>query len=143
MASDGSVMTFKGRGFGSDELEEIRDVVSTFGRLSRQELANTVCELLDWRRPNGGLKTTEARELLERLEASGQIELPAASRRGRPRGSKTKILHRPAGQPQRELLAQLRDVGPVQRRLVETAEPGRRARELVEPCHAEGGRVRG
>jgi hypothetical protein len=59
MAAEGSVLTFKSRGFGSDELEEIGEIVSTFGGLSRQELANTVCELLDWRRPNGRLKTSE------------------------------------------------------------------------------------
>jgi hypothetical protein len=138
MAADGSVMTFKGRGFGSDELEVIRDVVSTFGRLSRQELANTVCELLDWRRPNGGVKTAEARELLELLEASGQIELPAASRRGRPRGSKTKISPSPAREPEGELRAQLVDVAPVKLHLVETAEQRRQWRELVERHHPEG-----
>ena len=65
MTPEGQTITFKGREFGADELEEIRDIIGRFGRLSRQELANTVCELLDWRRPNGGLKTKEARELLE------------------------------------------------------------------------------
>ena len=138
MATDGSAITFKGRELGSDELDVIRDVVSTYGRLSRQELANTVCELLDWHRPNGRLKTSEARGLLELLEASGQIALPAASTRGRPRGSKTRIPLTGAGQAQRELHAQLRDVEPVKLRLVETAEQRRQWRELVERYHPEG-----
>ena len=138
MEAEGSELTFKGREFGSDELEVIRDVVVTFRRLSRQELANTVCELLDWRRPNGGLKTSEARELLEMLDASGQIELPAASSRGRPRGSKTKIPLTTAGQEQTELRAQLRAVEPVKLCLVETAEQRRQWRELVERYHPEG-----
>lgn len=138
MEAEGSGLTFKGREFGSDELDVIRDVVVTFRRLSRQELANTVCELLDWRRPNGGLKTSEARELLEMLEASGQIELPAASSRGRPRGSKTKIPLSTSGQEQTELRAQLCAVEPVKLCLVETAEQRRQWRELVERYHPEG-----
>ena len=138
MAAEGSRLTFKGREFGSDELDEIRDVVGNFKRLSRQELANTICELLDWRRPNGGLKTSEARELLEMLEASGRIALPAASTRGRPRGSKTKAPLSAAGEAQPDFHAQFREVGPVRLSLVETAEQRRKWRELVERYHPEG-----
>ena len=136
--AEGAVLRFKGRELGADELEEIRDVVGNFKRLSRQELANTICELLDWRRPNGVLKTSEARELLEMLDAAGQIALPAASSRGRPRGSKTKNPLTAAGQAQPELCAQLREVEPVRLCLVETAEQRRQWRELVERYHPEG-----
>ena len=138
MTPDGQTITFKGRQFRADELEEIRDIVGRFGRLTRQELANTVCELLEWHRPNGRLKTKEARELLEWLEASGEISLPGPSSRGRPRGSKTQIPHTPAGEMQDELHAELRDVGSVKLRLVETAEERRLWRELVERYHPEG-----
>jgi hypothetical protein len=138
MAADGSV-SFKGRKFWSDELDVIREVVGTYGRLSRQELANTVCELLDWRRPSGGLKTSEARELLELLEGAGQIVLPAASKRGRPRGSKTKVPLTAAVQAPGELRARLRDVEPVKLRLVETAEERRIWRELPRGLQRAGG----
>jgi hypothetical protein len=40
------------------------------------ELAQTVCELLEWKRPNGGLKALECVELLERLESQGLLNLP-------------------------------------------------------------------
>ncbi|MFH0729983.1 MAG: hypothetical protein V2B19_27030 [Pseudomonadota bacterium] len=40
-------------------------VVDTCSGISRNELANTVCELLDWQRPKGGLKTRERQDLLE------------------------------------------------------------------------------
>src|SRR5262249_48621317 len=36
----------------------------------------TVCELLEWTRPNGGLKNHECRQLLERLQAEGFLKLP-------------------------------------------------------------------
>ena len=47
---------FCGRNFSTDELLMIRDVVGICGGISRNELAHTVCELLDWRRPRGRLK---------------------------------------------------------------------------------------
>jgi len=47
---------------------------------SRAELAATLCELLEFRRPNGRLKTRECRDLLEQLDAMGRIELPDKAR---------------------------------------------------------------
>jgi len=38
-------MVFKGRVFAVTELELVREVVSRYRGLSRQELANTACEL--------------------------------------------------------------------------------------------------
>ena len=40
------LLVFKDRAFKTDELELIHEVVDSCPRLSRQELANTVCELL-------------------------------------------------------------------------------------------------
>ena len=45
-------------------------------RLSRFELSHTVCELLEWKRPGGGLKARECRDFLERLESQGVLTLP-------------------------------------------------------------------
>lgn len=67
---------FCGRIFSTDELSMIREVVSTCGGISRNELAQTVCELLDWKRPRGGLKSRECNEFLELLENKGVLELP-------------------------------------------------------------------
>ncbi len=67
LPSDG--IEYKGRQFSIADLRLISEVVTDFGRLSRQELANTVCELLDWRRPNGGLKTWESKALLADFSA--------------------------------------------------------------------------
>ncbi|WP_218188145.1 hypothetical protein [Desulfosarcina cetonica] len=47
---------FCGREFSAEEVSLIQEVVDTCGGVSRNELAKTVCELLDWKRPNGGLK---------------------------------------------------------------------------------------
>jgi len=67
---------FCGRKFSTDELAMIREVVSTCGGISRNELAHTVCEILDWKRSQGGLKARECNEFLELLENQGILELP-------------------------------------------------------------------
>ena len=78
-------MAFCGRQFSSADLQLIGDVVERYGRLSREELVNTVCELLEWQRSGGGPKARECREFLERLEREGKLKLPAL-RIGRPTG---------------------------------------------------------
>lgn len=134
-------ITFKGRRFEPAEVSLIEQVVASYPRLSRQELANTVCELLDWRRANGGLKTWEAREMLERLESLGRVQLPSPSSRGRPLGSTTRVRHSARGEPQAELRCALHEVEPIGLRLVESAEDRQLWRELVERYHPQGHRV--
>ncbi len=68
---------FCGEAVSSDQLGDITDIVSTFPNLTRTELANTICELLSWKRPTGKLKTIECLQFLERLDARGVIKLPA------------------------------------------------------------------
>lgn len=53
---------------GHKLLSMILEVVQYCKGLSHFELAHTVCELLDLKHPNGGLKDREYRDLLERLE---------------------------------------------------------------------------
>ena len=133
-------IVFKGRRFGTDDLRLIEEVVESCGLLSRQELANTVCELLGWRRAKGGLKTWECRELLEVLEREGRVRLPAASSRGRPRGRSTTVVESKRGEPQNPVCSPLRELEPIRLRLVQSAEDRRLWRELVERYHPEGHR---
>ena len=75
-------LTFCGRTFGPRELELMRQIVREFSGLGVTEIARTVCELLEWTRPSGGLKNHECRQLLERLQAEGFLELPEVRRLG-------------------------------------------------------------
>ena len=75
---------YSGREFTAKELALVREVVESCSGLSRTELARTICELLGWKRPAGGLKAQECREFLERLEAAGvSTTLVCAVRRQR------------------------------------------------------------
>ena len=73
---------FCGRDFTKEEFSLIQEVVGTCGGISRRELAHTVCELLEWKRPGGGLKNRECQDLLEMLEGKGVLKLPEKRRTG-------------------------------------------------------------
>jgi Domain of unknown function (DUF4338) len=64
-----------------------------FAALGVTEISRTVCELLEWKRPNGGLKNLECRQLLEELCAQGRLSLPAL-RVTKPRGPQ--VVHQTA-----------------------------------------------
>jgi Domain of unknown function (DUF4338) len=70
------MLTFCGRTFPSHELELMRQIAAEFSALGVTEIARTICELLEWKRPNGGLKNHECRQLLERLAVEGVLTLP-------------------------------------------------------------------
>ena len=128
---------FSGRTFSGREMTLIREVVRDCPGLSRMELARTVCELLRWRRPNGGLKARECREFLERLDADGALALPD-KRRGRAAGSVTRVPRTAAGEPGPPLVGGVRDVGPLG--VEPVREPAERLlfRELVGRYHYLG-----
>ena len=65
-----------GRHFSFQELIEVVETVRMFPRLSRRELAQTICENLEWVTPGGKNKIASCTQLLNKLEAQGLIELP-------------------------------------------------------------------
>ena len=64
---------FCGHAVSARELALIEGITESCTGLSRTELARTVCELLGWRRANGGLKSRECWTLLEQLEGAGAL----------------------------------------------------------------------
>jgi len=68
---------FLDRTFTPSDLELIRNIARNFHALSVTEIASTLCELLDWRRPNGKLKYIECRSMLEQLQSEGLLSIPA------------------------------------------------------------------
>jgi len=60
-----SGVTFSGRTFTTPEIDLMREMARDYAGLGVTEIARTVCELLHWNRPGGGLKNHECRLLLE------------------------------------------------------------------------------
>jgi hypothetical protein len=115
-------------------------VVGSCSGLSRKELAQTICELLGWKRPSGRLKAQECREFLERLEAAGVLALPE-KRPGRPVGSCTSVPVTARGDHGRELVGTVSDFSPIEIEAVETPDQSLLFRELVGRHHYLGHKV--
>ena len=133
----GAGASFCGREFDAQEIALIQDVVGRFRALSRMELAHTVCELLDWKRANGGLKGRECWEFLQQLEANGVLELPAKQRR-RPLGSRTRVPLTPRGDPGPALEGMVGEFAPVMLERVRVPAQREFFRELVGRYHYLG-----
>ena len=85
---DLTVIRFAGRCFSSEDVALMCQAARDYASLGITEIARTVCEWLDWKRPNGRLKNHECRLLLERLRDQGVLPLPSLHRSG-PRGAHT------------------------------------------------------
>jgi len=128
---------FCGREFAAEEVSLIQEVVETCGGISRTELAHTVCELLDWKRANGGLKARECRDLLERLESQGILALPAKKSPGSSK-SRKKIAPAGAGQVHSTLTGRVEAFTPLDVKLVESRQQRQLFKELVSRYHYLG-----
>ena len=80
--NDLTAITFSGRCFSSDELALMRLAARDYAGMGITEISRTICEWLEWKRPNGQLKNHECRLLLERLQHQGFLILPDLHRSG-------------------------------------------------------------
>ena len=137
MQTETNQLTFCGREFTSEEVSLIQEVVETCSRISRMELAQTVCELLDWKRPNGRLKFRECRDLLVRLESQGVLTLPAKRSSG-PRKPGKYIAPAEEGQVHSDLTGSVEEFTPLDVELVESEEQRSLFRDLLSRYHYLG-----
>jgi hypothetical protein len=132
-------LTHCGRTFGAGELELMRQSAQEFSALGVTEIARTVCELLEWKRPSGVLKNHECRQLLERLQAEGFLELPEVRRLGG-RGPRRVDLSGACSEPAPVVCA-ASECEPLELKLVDGKADSRRWREQMERYHYLGYRV--
>jgi Domain of unknown function (DUF4338) len=132
-----SPIQFCGRDVSDTELKLICEVVHRYAGLSRMELAHTVCELLQWQRPSGGLKARECREFLELLDNQSVIKLPA-KRVTKMAGSKTRVPVTAGGDAGTILLGKVGEFEPVTLEAVQSVEQRSLFRELIGRYHYLG-----
>jgi len=130
-------VAFCGKSVSDAELQLIDGVVRRYVNLSRTELAHTVCELLHWVRPGGGLKARECREFLERLDAEGVVRLPP-KRATKPVGSSTAVPVTARGEPAAALQGKVGAFEPIVIELVQSPDQRLLFRELVGRHHYLG-----
>jgi hypothetical protein len=131
-------LQFCGVPVSEQQLSLIQSTVHSYRRLSRTELAATLCELLGWLRPNGKPKTVECRQFLEQLADRRLLELPE-TRAGRPKGSTTRI--ETSGAAPAPVTGSVRQIGPIRLEPVSGAEARAQWRSLVHSYHYLGHRT--
>ena len=63
------------------KMQQIITYTKDFSNLSRRNLANTICENLEWKTPAGSLKVNSCLSLLSKLEKQGKVKLRPLEKR--------------------------------------------------------------
>jgi len=133
-----TAITFAGRRFSSQELALMREAATDYAGLGITEISRTICEWLDWKRPNGRLKNHECRLLLERLRDEGFLALPALHHSGcrGPRSVPTDVL----SDARRPIQTHVTELQPLRFSLV-AAPDGSLFRQFIQRYHYLGYRT--
>src|SRR5271167_2155496 len=131
----GGGLSFCGRELRPEELDLIRQITCEFSTLSLTELAHTVCELLQWRRPNGGLKSRECYLFLQALHERGWLPwLSLQPKKLRPRST----VWDERSDAQAPLTSSIGDYFPVQLQLLDNSDDRRLFRQYIQRYHYLG-----
>jgi hypothetical protein len=128
---------FCGQSVNNEQIGEIKEIIETFPKLSRAELANTLCELFSWKRPTGKLKNIECRQFLEKLCDNGLITLPPCRKQYANRGEAKPLRSKQTNEPQR-LEATLKQLMPLLLIKVENEDQRRLWYEYIDRYHYLG-----
>lgn len=71
-----TILSYRGITIQHDDVCFFRSVISEHPELSRRALSKKVCELRNWRQPNGALRDMVCRGLMLALHRGGHITLP-------------------------------------------------------------------
>ena len=132
--SDTSSIFQCGREVTRQELEELQETVKLFQRLSRWELAQTICEHLGWVAATGANKVDACLKLLDKLEGQGFIQLPA-KRKWRQARVDTGLVRTDRTSPDSELCGELADFRPVWLQMVSDKQDSQLFNEYVDRYH--------
>jgi hypothetical protein len=134
----GGSLSFCGREVKPEDLDLIRQITRDFSTLSLTELSSTVCELLEWRRPNGGLKSRECYFFLQALHERGWLPwLSIQPKKLRPRSTEWDEL----SDAQAPLTDPIGSYLPVQLKLIDNADDRRLFRQYIQRYHYLGYKV--
>jgi len=115
----------------------IQEIVGACGGISRRELAHTVCELLELKRPSNRLKARECSDLPELLESRVVLILPDKKRKGQNSSQKI-VLESPCKQPFSTLSGSVEEFAPLDVQRVQNRNQRDLSKELIGLYHYLG-----
>ena len=137
-AQHASPPPFCGLSVTTSQLELIKKTTCRYPNLSRTEIASTLCELLEWLRPNGKPKTVECRNYLEQLEDLGMLSLPG---RHKKRPKREAVVIQKIKHDQTAVTGNIDQLQPLTIDRVTTAEERNLWRSLVDQHHYLGHKI--
>jgi len=135
----GERLSFCGQPLQPQEIELIQQITRDFRQLALTEVAFTICELLEWKRPNGSLKSRECFQFLQALQQRGWLPwLPAP--RPHARGPhQTRVAQE--SDPQAPCTGALQPWLPVELQLIDQAADRKLFEQYIHRYHYLGYRV--
>ena len=127
--------TISGRRFTRKQLSQVQETVRIFPKLSRKELALTLCEHLNWENPAGKLKINSCLTLLEHLENLGIITLPEKRETEKPVHRVPAFEKLPDESP---IEGSLEDIGPITLQLATSPEDWQSLKAYIQTYHYLG-----
>ena len=135
----GEGLSFCGQPLQPQEIELLRQVTRDFPQLALTELAHTICELLEWKRPNGSLKSRECYLFLLALHERGWLPwLPAPRPRAR-RPHQTRVAVE--SDPQAPCTGPLQQWLPIELELIGNTSQRKLFEQYIQRYHYLGYRV--
>ena len=131
---DDTIRVFSGRTFSSEEIDLIKWTRKTYPKLSRKELAKTVCEFIGWTTPAGVPKRPQCVKFLEQLETEGILQLPP-KKETRKKDKTVKTPDLDIALTSKEILGEVRDFEPIQLSIVRPGKDMTRWRAYIERYH--------
>ncbi len=128
---------FCGQIVSKKQINEIIEIINIFPKLSRNELANTICELFSWKRPTGKLKSVECFQFLENLDEKGIIKLPL-SRSNCTKKKTLKILWTEKTDIQPTISVKLKELAPIVLERIVSKEQRQLWYEYIDRYHYLG-----
>lgn len=74
-------LKYSGRRFSEEQLRQVRALIAASPDCSRTAISREVCQLLDWRKADGGWKEVSCRVALLRMHEDGLLTLPPPRRK--------------------------------------------------------------
>jgi hypothetical protein len=132
---DNTIRVFSGRTFSSEDISLIKWAREAYPKLSRCELAGTVCELLGWNTPAGREKRMPCLAFLEKLEEEGIVQLPPIDTKKHRKCSVRRVVYE---FDTSELSGEVGDYEPIRIAIARPGEELKRWRAYINQYHMLG-----
>jgi len=124
-----------GKFWSPEDIVQIRELVVSRPQENRADLSRLVCDIFNWRSPNGKIKQMSCRVAMLRMQRDGLIDLPAPTGH---RPGNYKVTKTPESEAQPELLCSLSDLADLKLVLVPRGPQLKRWNEFVGRHHYLG-----